>query len=366
MSEFTYPTPYNYTCNSTSQCYNEGICVYNNYINENTCLCKVYYDPITMCKKTLYEEISSKVLSSYIIIGISLCIIYIILFCLELSTDIAFLGKKTIKTLSFGLKTACIISCIIKIISLSIFTNGMINNNPDLASIENTLKTISTTIFYISYNICLISWFELILKLKTLGLESHTIKIFRLSNIIILSIFAPLYAISNILYQYNIIPFVSNIINNIAACAMILLPMTINLIYAIKVFIIINNLINTEHNSNKINKLKQKTIILTTSNIILLIFISWGIYGSLRPRELIIITMLRAYIPLVLELLITFLFWLFIQNYAFRESYKPFSIYCMMCREDKDVIFANITSGKSTNNTSSDKTDTKQTTKEAN
>ena len=76
--------------------------------------------------------------------------------------------------------------------------------------------------------------------------------------------------------------------------------------------------------------------------------------------------MLRTYITLVLELLITFLFWIFIQNYAFRYSYKPFSIYCMVCGDDKDVILANIKTGKSTNivssnKTSSNKTDTKET-----
>lgn len=363
MGSLEYPTELNYTCNATSACYNGGICAFNSRVNADICTCKLYYDPVTLCKSTLFEQIDTRILLSYSIVGLILCILSMLLFGLELIGDILILKKKAVHTFSFSVKIICIITCLLKIASLSLFTNGLMNNNPLLAPIENTIRTISTAVFYVAYIVCMMRWFEMALKIKTLGFETKNIKIFKIINIVVVSIFTPAFLLFNIMYQYNVIPNVSGLLSNISSFAMITIPMLINLVYSIKAFIIIHELIKTESNTGKITKLRNKTIILTVSNILLLVFICWGIYGSQRPRELIFVTLLRLIVGLGIELVILFIFWLFIQNYAIREHHEPFTIYFKMFSEDRENVFRTIISGtkQSTKSEMSDRTETKPT-----
>jgi len=302
------------TGNNSDSCAPHGSCtVNNNFPDHYICLCDTYYNVFTNCTDNLFEEYNSTSLILYPTLGITLVSIILAGYIWAFFVDIKTKGIKSLNQIVTIAKIFILCYCIFRISSFVLFISELVNEATIYSSAELICHIIAIGILLMLYVICTIKWMTLLNRIKNIGMLPRVLIILKNILTVFVVIVFPFGIIVNILSVLQIARDITDTLAAISVVILIMVPLLINSVLTIKALISINN-IKLEDITGSLMILKKKTYFLLTASIILLINFLQQIVTLGWFSDSFDVIMTRKFTSLTVEVIISVLFWLFLQK----------------------------------------------------
>lgn len=302
---------------NTTQCYGNG------QYTDGKCSCKFFYDSTSECEYSYYVTVSPSFFEAYITVAFVLYAVNTILYVSESVIDFRRYGSSIIKKNGPLSKLSLLVSLVFDLVYLCVFTYGYIHTTTEYSYVAFMFQSLGAAILLMGHGMCVIRWFELLVKAEYFAGQPRYLVSIRKALIIVLWVIVPILVVTaTALYLINN-PALASVFDTVNTVMWVLgfcISLFISSGFIIKSLCWIDKIDIT---SERITQLIFRTKFLLVANIIVIFEFVYVILGeAVSPSFAVTFTAM-----MVVENAMSIVMFIFLQNYSFRGCTNPFVNY---------------------------------------
>lgn len=306
---------------NNNTCFNGGTCNYNSYEGAPTCGCLYRYDPTTFCNTTFVEALHGEDVVM-IAVYLSIFILLSAAYCFELVSDLRQDGIKRVKNSKTIAKITILIFLLIQYIYYGFWMRESVSGEttPDAQqSILELLLLISALIVGFGYIFVTISWMEILLKAKKIGIASKSLKRIRLSLYIMIIIIAPTTLLIQLLTLSNL-----SFVGQLSIVGISLAGLSQLMVMGLVTVLLVRTWcwLRSMTNSPLISMIRYRNLFIALSNLVLLLFVVYQIYSLIVPTIDAVHFLVKRIVSLTLQCFSLIFIFMFLESHTMHHLVK--------------------------------------------
>lgn len=182
--------------NSTAaSCFGRGVCAPDSVLKYAVCACAPKYDARSFCERTVYDVYATRGVAFFAPV-IAVHLLFLALFVCDAAADVYHRPARSLRSAPFAAKLLLIAYCLVHIGDMALQTHEAAAGVTLAPAWQGVIDIVAGRSFLIgiAYLAVCVSWLDLLLRAKNLGVPDRTVRGLRVSVIVLCAVLYPLVA----------------------------------------------------------------------------------------------------------------------------------------------------------------------------